>query len=97
MIVEMLNPLDSQYADQREILTAEACEFLQALHNEFEPRRVSLLEMRRRRQELLDAGETPGFLPRPNPSGILHGQSRQFPMNCLTGEWKSPDQPSARW
>jgi malate synthase len=62
MIVEMLNPLDSQYADQREILTAEACEFLQALHHEFEARRVSLLEMRRRRQQLFDAGESPGFL-----------------------------------
>jgi malate synthase len=67
MIVEMLNPLDSQYADQREILTAEACEFLQALHHEFEPRRISLLEMRRRRQELFDAGETPGFLSATEP------------------------------
>jgi malate synthase len=62
MIVEMLNPLDSQYADQREILTAEACEFLRALHHEFESRRVSLLDMRRRRQKLFDAGELPGFL-----------------------------------
>lgn len=63
MIVEMLNPLDSQYANQREILSAQACEFLEALHHTFEAQRVSLLDARQRRQRLFDAGELPGFLP----------------------------------
>ena len=44
------------------MLTTQAYEFLHALHRRFEVQRVSLLEMRRRRQDLFDAGELPGFL-----------------------------------
>lgn len=62
-VIEMPNPLDSQYPDQRHVLTSEACEFLRALHHNFEAQRLSLLEMRRKRQELFDAGELPAFLP----------------------------------
>src|SRR5580693_5078417 len=62
-VIGMLNPIDSQRPDQRDVLTSESCEFLRALHHKFEARRLSLLEMRRKRQELFDAGELPAFLP----------------------------------
>jgi malate synthase len=62
LTVEILDPIGSRYEDQRDVLTTQACEFLHALHRRFEVQRVSLLEMRRRRQDLFDAGELPGFL-----------------------------------
>jgi malate synthase len=61
-VIEMLNPIDPHYAEQRDVLTAPVCRFLRALHNKFEARRVSLLEKRRQRQELFDRGQFPGFL-----------------------------------
>jgi malate synthase len=61
-VIEMLNPIDPHYAEQRDVLTAPACRFLRALHHKFEARRVSLLEMRRQRQELFDRGQFPCFL-----------------------------------
>ena len=47
--------------DQERILTPEAVRLLARLAAEFEPRRRSLLEARRERQERLDAGELPEF------------------------------------
>jgi malate synthase len=45
-----------------EVLTAEALEFVAALHREFAPRRAELLARRAERQARLDAGEQPDFL-----------------------------------
>jgi malate synthase len=45
-----------------QILTTDAVAFLRALHAEFEPRRVELLQARRRRQEAFDGGAYPRFL-----------------------------------
>jgi malate synthase len=53
----------ASYDSGPQILTQDAVEFLRALHSRFEPRRVSLLEARRRRQEAFDRGEFPQFLP----------------------------------
>jgi malate synthase len=61
--VEMMNPIDSRYLDQRDLLTGQACHFLKALHHNFEEQRLWLLEMRRQRQQRFDAGQFPGFLP----------------------------------
>jgi malate synthase len=50
-------------ADKYEtVLTAEALEFIAALHREFNPTRVALLHAREERQRRLDAGERPDFL-----------------------------------
>jgi malate synthase len=46
-----------------QILTPDAVEFVIALHKRFELERVKLLEARKRRQELLDRGGLPAFLP----------------------------------
>jgi len=46
-----------------EILTPEACAFLAGLFRKFEPRRQELLASRVARQERIDAGELPDFLP----------------------------------
>ncbi|NLF56740.1 MAG: malate synthase A, partial [Candidatus Hydrogenedens sp.] len=43
------------------ILTPEAMEFIAALHREFNPRRLELLEARKKRQAALNAGELPDF------------------------------------
>ena len=48
-----------------EVLTPEALDFAAQLHRSFNPERLKLLEDRARRQERLDAGETPDFLPNP--------------------------------
>src|SRR5947199_3279840 len=45
-----------------EILTPAALAFLAELHRAFDKRRRELLEARRARQKLFDAGETPDFL-----------------------------------
>jgi malate synthase len=46
-----------------EIVSAAALEFLAGLAARFEPRRRELLERRRQRQQELDAGRLPDFLP----------------------------------
>jgi malate synthase len=48
-----------------EVLTPEALDFVVQLHRSFNNERVKLLRDRVRRQERLDAGETPDFLPNP--------------------------------
>ena len=48
-----------------EILTPEALGFVAQLHRSFNAERERLLADRRRRQERLDAGEMPDFLPNP--------------------------------
>jgi malate synthase len=48
---------------QESILTREAVDFIAGLARTFEPRRQELLEARRRRQQELDAGVLPDFLP----------------------------------
>ena len=48
---------------QREILTPEALDFFVELQREFNPRRLELLEERRTRQQAIDRGELPRFLP----------------------------------
>lgn len=48
---------------QREILTPEALAFVADLHRRFEGRRQELMAAREARQERLDAGERPDFLP----------------------------------
>src|SRR5215470_11694430 len=58
--VEVLGPVTDE---QAEILSPEALEFIAELHREFNPRRVELLRQRKLRQEALDRGEMPNFLP----------------------------------
>ena len=48
-----------------EVLTPEALGFVAQLHRSFNAERERLLADRARRQERLDAGETPDFLPNP--------------------------------
>src|SRR6478672_1292469 len=52
-------PLSDAY---RQILSAEALEFLVHLSKEFEPRRQQLLERRQTRQAEIDSGKMPDFL-----------------------------------
>jgi malate synthase len=55
--VEILAPADES------VLTPEALELVSRLQRELDPRRRELLERRRERQEELDAGGLPRFLP----------------------------------
>lgn len=48
---------------ETEILTPEASRFLMQLAHSFEPRRQELLARRRARQQRIDAGQLPDFLP----------------------------------
>ncbi|MFN7995885.1 MAG: hypothetical protein U0Q18_19895 [Bryobacteraceae bacterium] len=58
--IQITAPLGSQ---DREVLTAEAVRFLSALSTKFEERRQELLERRRIRQQEIDRGVMPQFLP----------------------------------
>ncbi len=58
--IEITAPVTPAYA---EILTQEALNFLATLHREFNATRESLLARRAERQQRLDAGEKPDFLP----------------------------------
>ena len=57
---EIKGPMTDSYAS---ILTPEACAFLSALSGKFEPRRRELLERRVVRQQEIDGGKLPDFLP----------------------------------
>jgi malate synthase len=52
-------------AHGEEVLTPEALDFVAQLHRSFNADRTKLLQDRARRQERLDAGEIPDFLPNP--------------------------------
>jgi len=52
-------------AHGEEVLTPEALDFVAQLHRSFNADRTKLLQDRARRQERLDAGEMPDFLPNP--------------------------------
>jgi len=54
---------DAHHTD--EILTPGALSFAAQLHRSFNPRRLRLLADRARRQERIEAGELPDFLPNP--------------------------------
>jgi malate synthase len=58
--LEVLGPVNDE---QTEILSPAALEFFFELHREFNPRRLLLLRQRKLRQEALDRGERPHFLP----------------------------------
>ncbi len=58
--VRILAPLQPRYES---ILTAEALDFLLTLHKEFNPIRQQLLDKRKIRQQRIDLGELPDFLP----------------------------------
>ena len=62
--VQITGQITPEYA---EILTFEALSFLAKLHRNFEARRRELLERRVARQQELDAGKLPGFLPDTRP------------------------------
>ena len=58
--VKITGPVFKAY---REILTPDALNFIEKLHNEFESRRQTILENRKVRQKDLDNGILPNFLP----------------------------------
>jgi len=58
--VELLGAVIGQHA---QVVTPEALEFFAALQREFNPRRLELLRARKTRQEAIDRGELPTFLP----------------------------------
>ena len=49
------------------IFSQDAIEFLDALHREFNERRLALLNLRRKRQKEIDNGALPDFLPHTRP------------------------------
>jgi malate synthase len=51
------------HSDAEFVLTPEALRFLAELQHRFDPRRRELLEMRAIRQQAIDAGQLPDFLP----------------------------------
>ena len=58
--IEVIGPLEGDFAL---ILTPEALSFVGDLHRRFNPERLALLRARAIRQERLDHGELPDFLP----------------------------------
>jgi malate synthase len=73
--VNILAPVSEQ---QTEILSPEAVQFYATLHREFNSRRLELLRDRVRRQEAIDRGQTPNFLP--ETKAIREGQWQVQPV-----------------
>ncbi|HSI99084.1 MAG TPA: malate synthase A [Patescibacteria group bacterium] len=65
-----LTRTDAAHTD--EVLTPEALDFAAQLHRSFNPERLRLLQDRARRQERIDAGELPDFVPNPIESRDPH-------------------------
>ena len=59
-VLEVSGPVNSAYA---EILSEEALAFIAALAAAFSPRVAELLELREQRQQDIDGGKMPDFLP----------------------------------
>jgi malate synthase len=59
-VIEVVGALNAQYD---EILTAEALLFIEQLERNFGERRVKLLQYRQKRQEEINRGQLPDFLP----------------------------------
>jgi malate synthase len=59
-VVEVTAPVSTAYA---EILSGEALAFVTALAREFSPRVAELLDLREQRQQEIDGGKMPDFLP----------------------------------
>ncbi|MDQ0201611.1 malate synthase A [Neobacillus ginsengisoli] len=66
--IKVVGPLRAQY---KEILTPEALIFIEELERNFGERRVELLQYRRKRQEEINSGKLPDFLP--ETRNIRHG------------------------
>ena len=62
--LEIKAPLNPQFS---EILTPQALSYVARLQREFNPQRLALLEKRKDRQDRIDAGERPNFLPATAP------------------------------
>ncbi len=62
--IELRGTLDSE---SKNILSAEALDFVAGLHRQFDSRRQELLRARHERQARLDAGENPDFLAATKP------------------------------
>src|SRR5512133_1011365 len=58
--VELLAPVSG---DRASLLTPEALNFFARLHREFNSRRLELLRQRKQRQDTINRGARPGFLP----------------------------------
>ncbi|MFD2247333.1 malate synthase A [Pontibacter ruber] len=64
MLVESTTEVKGTLTNEfKTVLTPEALEFLEMLHQRFEAKREQLLAERVKRQERIDAGELPDFLP----------------------------------
>ncbi len=83
--IEITGPVTTEFA---EILTPDAMNFVAKLAREFEGRREELLAKRVQRQQELDAGKLPDFLPETEyirnsdwtvapPAGRFAGSSRR--------------------
>lgn len=65
---EIKGPLSEE--GKKQVLTREACEFLHYLHTSFNPRRLGLLDLRKRKQHAFDRGEKPSS---PTETEFLRG------------------------
>ena len=73
--VELRGAVIGQHA---QVLTPEALDFFAALHREFNPRRLELLQQRKVRQVAIDRGELPSFLP--ETKHVREGRTGELPV-----------------
>src|SRR6266498_3061801 len=73
--VEFAGPVNPEHA---EILSPAALNFFAQLQREFNPRRLELLAQRKLRQEAIDRGEMPRFLP--ETQSVREGEWRVAPV-----------------
>src|SRR4029453_16384728 len=69
--------------DGARILTPAALRFLAGLARDFEPRRAALLARRRERQQTLDTGALPDFLPEPRDVRAADWRVAPIPADLL--------------
>ena len=80
-----------------EILTPDALEFIGALEDEFDDRRIDLLEARRKRRARLNEGETLDFLEETASIREDDWTVAPVPDRWPSGGSRSPAPPTARW
>lgn len=90
-VMERTQVVGALTADVERLLTPEAKSFLCALHHNFNPDREDLLVLRAQRQQLINQGKLPSFLPHTASVRSSQWKVASAPLISMIAAWKLPD------
>ena len=76
-----------------EIISNEALQFVQEIHEEFNPRRLELLNKRKKRQEAIDGGDKLNFLDETKKIRDSNWKIKNIPKDLIKRQVEIPGPP----